>query len=397
MTAHVFQSQTQPPPVAQAPDGQTSQAQHVAVSNNSANTNNLDYGNMMNHLLYDQNHIPAPIPPHGQQQPYSQSQQQQDHQQQQQTTPQPEAGTLLGTQPNLALSFGVPPQATPAHPTQTTPTHILYEQARLAATARSSPNARRAGLPSQRRPWSTEEEHALMAGLDRVKGPHWSQILAMFGAGGTVSEVLKDRNQVQLKDKARNLKLFFLKSGIEVPYYLQFVTGELKTRAPSQVAKNERRKAAEEMAKDDAAHIAAVNILGNGMASNSNLDEDDNGNSDGNIETIETIENIENIDSMESIDNIENIDNIGNIDSVVSIGNIGNIENIENTGNIDTIDIIGNNNNNIDAINTINNIENLDNIPMEVENPVDNSNTADIQDNQPQDIPTEAAPEVLVS
>lgn len=52
----------------------------------------------------------------------------------------------------------------------------------------------------------------------------------MFGPGGTVSEVLKGRNQVQLKDKARNLKLFFLKSGIEVPYYLQFVTGELKTR-----------------------------------------------------------------------------------------------------------------------------------------------------------------------
>lgn len=47
-----------------------------------------------------------------------------------------------------------------------------------------------------------------------------------------MSEILKDRSQVQLKDKARNLKLFFLKAGIEVPYYLQFVTGELKSRAP---------------------------------------------------------------------------------------------------------------------------------------------------------------------
>src|ERR1700744_1440414 len=98
-------------------------------------------------------------------------------------------------------------------PTQTQPTRVLYEKARQAAVAKSNPgNARRPGLPSQRRPWSTEEENALMAGLDAVRGPHWSQILALYGAKGQVSEILKDRNQVQLKDKARNLKLFFLKS-----------------------------------------------------------------------------------------------------------------------------------------------------------------------------------------
>ena len=124
-------------------------------------------------------------------------------------------------------------------PTQTAPTQVLYERARQAASSKSQPASRRSGTPSQRRPWTTDEENALMAGLDRVKGPHWSQILAMFGAGGTVNETLKDRNQVQLKDKARNLKLFFLKSGIEVPYYLQFVTGELKTRAPTQHAKTD--------------------------------------------------------------------------------------------------------------------------------------------------------------
>ena len=95
-----------------------------------------------------------------------------------------------------------------------------------------------------------------MAGLDRVKGPHWSQILAMFGPGGTINEVLKDRNQVQLKDKARNLKLFFLKSGIEVPYYLQFVTGELKTRAPAQAAKNEAKATSEYRA-----HVEGVMAL----------------------------------------------------------------------------------------------------------------------------------------
>lgn len=131
-------------------------------------------------------------------------------------------------------------------PTQTAPTQILYERARQIAVAKSSsPHSRRPGFQSQRRPWSTEEENALMTGLDKVKGPHWSQILALYGVKGQVSDVLKERNQVQLKDKARNLKLFFLKSNIEVPYYLQSVTGELKTRAPSQAA----RKEAEERAR----------------------------------------------------------------------------------------------------------------------------------------------------
>lgn len=144
-------------------------------------------------------------------------------------------------------------------PTQSAPTQVLYERARMAATAKASPSSRRAGTPSQRRPWSAEEENALMAGLDRVKGPHWSQILAMFGAGGTINEVLKDRNQVQLKDKARNLKLFFLKSGIEVPYYLQFVTGELKTRAPAQALKHEAKE--KEKDSEERAHVEGVMTL----------------------------------------------------------------------------------------------------------------------------------------
>lgn len=104
-----------------------------------------------------------------------------------------------------------------------------------------------------------------MAGLDRVKGPHWSQILAMFGPGGTINEVLKDRNQVQLKDKARNLKLFFLKSGIEVPYYLQFVTGELKTRAPGQAAKNEAK--GKSATNEDRAHVEGIMALAGGQLS----------------------------------------------------------------------------------------------------------------------------------
>lgn len=123
-----------------------------------------------------------------------------------------------------------------------TPIHIQYEKARSATTTKSTPPSRRVSVASQRKPWSQDEEKALMDGLDRVKGPHWSQILALYGVGGRISEVLKERTQVQLKDKARNLKLFFLKSGIEVPTYLQGVTGELKTRAPAQAAKREREE-----------------------------------------------------------------------------------------------------------------------------------------------------------
>ena len=153
------------------------------------------------------------------------------------------------------------------NPAQSAPTQVLYERARQAATTKSSPSNRRSGTPSQRRPWTSDEENSLMAGLDRVKGPHWSQILAMFGPGGTINEVLKDRNQVQLKDKARNLKLFFLKSGIEVPYYLQFVTGELKTRAPGQAAKNEAKEKGTN--EEDRAHYEGVIALAGGAAQDS--------------------------------------------------------------------------------------------------------------------------------
>ena len=191
--------------------------------------------------------VPAPPPPYFQEVPYQ-------HSQQQWNGHMPSPG-------QLHPAFG--DQVIP-YPTQSAPTQVLYERARMAATAKASPSNRRAGHPSQRRPWTTEEESCLMAGLDRVKGPHWSQILAMFGPGGTISEVLKDRNQVQLKDKARNLKLFFLKSGIEVPYYLQFVTGELKTRAPAQAAKNEAKGKA--TTDEDRAHIEGLMALAGGTS-----------------------------------------------------------------------------------------------------------------------------------
>jgi protein TBF1 len=144
--------------------------------------------------------------------------------------------TVSPTTPTNSQNIPLPyPRAT-SHPSSTS-----TKAGSLAAAAARRPNA-----PSPRRPWTQEEEKALLDGLERVKGPHWSQILALYGAGGSISEVLKDRNQVQLKDKARNLKLFFLKSGVEVPGYLKRVTGELRTRAPGQAARRERERRREE-------------------------------------------------------------------------------------------------------------------------------------------------------
>ncbi|KAA8652495.1 hypothetical protein EYZ11_005219 [Aspergillus tanneri] len=199
---------------------------------------------------------PSPTPSGYQQSPgitFQQSHLQQNFQQySHQTTPMPMPGRPASAAANHGYMPGIP------HYSQSQPTQVLYERARMAASAKASPSSRKSGLPSQRRPWTTEEENALMAGLDRVKGPHWSQILAMFGPGGTISEALKDRNQVQLKDKARNLKLFFLKSGIEVPYYLKFVTGELKTRAPAQAAKREARERQKKQGEEDKAHVEGI-------------------------------------------------------------------------------------------------------------------------------------------
>ncbi|KAI9834123.1 MAG: TTAGGG repeat binding factor [Phylliscum demangeonii] len=120
-----------------------------------------------------------------------------------------------------------------------TSTQALYEAARMAAAANASPSARRTTSMGQRRAWTDEEEQTLLIALDKVNGPHWSQILELYGAGGSVSEALKDRNQVQLKDKARNIKLFFLKAEGRVPPCLQAVTGDLRTRAPNLAARHD--------------------------------------------------------------------------------------------------------------------------------------------------------------
>ncbi|KAI1817614.1 hypothetical protein GGS20DRAFT_531943 [Poronia punctata] len=198
---------------------------------------------------------PSQLFPYQQQQ--QQHQQQQHHQQHHhQSLPPP---PLIPS--NVQITDHLPPN-------QTDSTPALYERARQAAAARSSTHARREGSHSTRRPWSPEEEKALMMGLDMVKGPHWSQILSLFGPNGSISQILADRTQVQLKDKARNLKLFFLKTNSEMPYYLQCVTGELKTRAPTQAARKEAEEKARLNSEEHQAHMNGILALAGGLQNN---------------------------------------------------------------------------------------------------------------------------------
>ncbi|CCE84053.1 Piso0_004655 [Millerozyma farinosa CBS 7064] len=121
------------------------------------------------------------------------------------------------------------------------PSEILEQQIHL----RINPNRKQRSL--QRRPWTREEEKALRHALE-LKGPSWSTILELFGSGGKISEALKNRSQVQLKDKARNWKMFFLKAGLPVPSYLQKVTGDLdrddRSKSSKRATRNKKTAAA---------------------------------------------------------------------------------------------------------------------------------------------------------
>ncbi|ORY60076.1 telomere repeat binding factor-domain-containing protein [Pseudomassariella vexata] len=195
----------------------------------------------------------------GQEQPYQPQQQQTHaHPHYHQYPQQPTANMQSSYQNGVLNQGGLPPN-------QTATTSELYERARQKHAQRNTQQTRQTGSQSTRRPWSAEEEAALMQGLDIVKGPHWSQILGLFGTNGTISNVLAGRSQVQLKDKARNLKLFFLKANSEMPVYFQGVTGELKTRAPGQAAKREAEKRARQESHEQQSHVEGINILANGL------------------------------------------------------------------------------------------------------------------------------------
>lgn len=118
------------------------------------------------------------------------------------------------------------------------PSEIIEQQIHLRINPTSSKTL-------NRRPWTRDEEKALRHALE-LKGPQWSVILELFGNGGKISEALKNRSQVQLKDKARNWKMFFLKSGLPVPGYLMRVTGDLirEEKKNARQTRNEKTAAA---------------------------------------------------------------------------------------------------------------------------------------------------------
>lgn len=84
----------------------------------------------------------------------------------------------------------------------------------------------RANRPSTfRRIWTAEEEETLKKGLMQ-KGTHWTAILELYGPGGTINENLKNRSSLQLKDKARNWKIYYTKNKLPIPSYLQKSIGD---------------------------------------------------------------------------------------------------------------------------------------------------------------------------
>lgn len=215
----------------------------------------------------------------------------------------------------------------------------------------------------QRRPWTSEEEEALMAGLNTVQGPHWAQILELYGPGGRISEVLKDRNQVQLKDKARNLKMFFLKTGAPMPEVLKFVTGDVKSRT----GKRYRKKAAVAQAFPRVNSIASPATTQPTQVSNvlsgpvlptteepiSNISvstQDSNSNTDNSLVTPNpSLESIQNVNTSSSASvpleqpgntNVDTSNKASNTESIFASTTTPNIEvtnsSIENSGNTES-------------------------------------------------------------
>ena len=91
---------------------------------------------------------------------------------------------------------------------------------------KSKPKKAKHNRPSTfRRIWTAEEENALKEGLKK-KGTHWTAILELYGPGGQINESLKNRSSLQLKDKARNWKIYYIKNNLPVPDYLQKATGD---------------------------------------------------------------------------------------------------------------------------------------------------------------------------
>ena len=84
-------------------------------------------------------------------------------------------------------------------------------------------------------PWTEQEMSALEQGLRRFSGPFWKDILGLFGPIGSVSDVLRNRDEAQLEEKVCRMKISYLKNGVKFPFYLRMVTGGSKKAVPTVV------------------------------------------------------------------------------------------------------------------------------------------------------------------
>ncbi|GAA5899535.1 hypothetical protein JCM6882_001143 [Rhodosporidiobolus microsporus] len=75
----------------------------------------------------------------------------------------------------------------------------------------------------ERRPWEASEERFFIQCL-KSHGCNWARIRDLHGKNGRVSTKLKYRDNVGLKDKARNMKAKYTRAGQPVPAYLQEAT-----------------------------------------------------------------------------------------------------------------------------------------------------------------------------
>lgn len=77
--------------------------------------------------------------------------------------------------------------------------------------------------PQHRVPWSETEVNCLMKAIQQY-GSQWSFILSLYGPNGTLGNDLARRGQVQLKDKARNIKEEYIRARWKLPPGFESIT-----------------------------------------------------------------------------------------------------------------------------------------------------------------------------
>ena len=72
--------------------------------------------------------------------------------------------------------------------------------------------------------WTDQERRALEAGVVKVGGPHWNDILALYGSNGTVNQDLSRMNGHDLKKMVYEMRNEFLDVGQDPPSWLAEMT-----------------------------------------------------------------------------------------------------------------------------------------------------------------------------